>query len=166
MAVLSSVFLILAFGVIFFFALPLFNEIREHSQSIITKNLELDYFQQDLIQAREFELLKGSMEWNSQSINNAFANAQAPINLIKFWENSAKDCGLAIDISSVPAPAGSSAKWKILYFRIAVTGNFAKTLNFIEKIENGPYLTQIQGISSSQNIDGVKTDLKITAFAN
>jgi hypothetical protein len=161
--ILSSLFLMAVLILVFLFALPLFNEIQKYSQSIIEKNAELSFFEKEAVRSREFEKNKTSLNSDIEKIDNSFAKSQAPIDLIKFWEQMAKFCNLSIEMSPVPSQIIADAEE--MGFNLQIKGSFPNTLKFVEKIENGPYLIQIQDYSSVQGESGINTEIKITVFA-
>jgi hypothetical protein len=163
MAILSLFFLMVALILIFLFALPLFNEIEKYSQNITNKNSELSFFEKDAIQSKEFEKDRASLNLDINKIDNSFAKVQAPIDLIKFWEETARACKLFIEIS--PTSQKSLPSVKEIGFNLQIQGIFPDILRFIEKIENGPYLIQIQNYSSTLGQSGVNTEIKVIVFA-
>ncbi len=163
MIVLSSLFLMAVLILVFLFALPLFNEIQKYSQSIIEKNAELSFFEKEAVQSREFEKNKASLNSDIERIDNSFAKSQAPIDLIKFWEQMAESCNLSIEMSPVSSQAVVGVKE--IGFNLQIKGSFSDTLKFVEKIENGPYLIQIQNYSSAQGESGINTEIRVIVFA-
>lgn len=165
MAVFSSFLLIIVFLLIFLFVLPLLNEIEKYSQNIADKNTELAFFESEFAQSKEFENNQKGLPADINKIDNSFAKSEAPIDLIKFWENTAKLCSLSIDILPASVQKAESFDWKEMGFNLQLKGSFPDTLEFIKKIENGPYLLQIQNYSSALSPEGVSADLRVTAFA-
>lgn len=90
----------------------------------------------------DYEGLKPDLE----KIEGLFIDPQLPINLMQFWEETARDSGLSIDISALSLKAPETNSWPSMGFQIGLTGSFPNFLKFLEKIENTSYLIEIQSL--------------------
>lgn len=136
----SIVFGVIILLLIFLGFLPLVREIGKNSRQLIEAKRDL------LLSGQKSGSIEGvskrydELEPNLEKVEGLFIDKGAPIDLIKFWEKTALDLAIDIDIS----PSGSGKKegdpWDSLIFNINLTGSFDKCLRFIEKNENSPYL--------------------------
>ncbi len=69
-------------------------------------------------------------------------NESAPIELIKFFEDTARDVGLLIDISPASVLKTGSDPWDSIGFSVELIGDFSSAMKFLEKIENGHYFIE------------------------
>ena len=81
-----------------------------------------------------------------QKIEALFVDAEAPIDLIKFFEKTAQDFGLLIRISPLTLKETEGDPWKSIAFQFNLIGSFPYVLRFLEKIENSSYLIEVQSL--------------------
>ncbi|MCX6760810.1 MAG: hypothetical protein NTZ84_01730, partial [Candidatus Nealsonbacteria bacterium] len=80
-------------------------------------------------------------------------DSEVPVDFISFLEKTASQSSVSIEIS--PFSAGKSGKdsWPFLNFQVNINGSFPSFLSFLEKIENSPYLIEIQNLNISQSAE-------------
>ncbi len=173
-AILIAFAVIILFVVMFFIA-PLYQQIQNNSQELtLIKNNTFDFE----IQKNQIENLKkygNQYLSNLDSIGQLFIDPQNPVNFIKFLEDTAKSAGIKPKISL--APDLQSNDQNSLTFKLFVSDNFLKIMDFSEKLEYGQYLVKIQDLSiKNQDLNSSinqKTDISknvdaifvISAFA-
>lgn len=137
-------FFLIALCLILIFIYPLSKEIYDKSQEFVSEK------QDSLIMAKELEDTKAFQQEyqeyseNLEKIDSLFVDAQNPVELIKFLENTAKESSVRLEISS-PSFL-SSAESPLIIFRLSSYGNFLDNLSFIKKLEAGHYLIKIQNL--------------------
>jgi Tfp pilus assembly protein PilO len=107
-----------------------------------------------------------------RQMDSLFIDPEVPIDFINFLEKTGQQSFVGLDIA--PFSVGQSEKefWPFLNFQLTVTGPFPSFLNFLEKIENSPYLIEIQSITISQASESkqspgtVKSLLNFKVFSN
>lgn len=163
---ISLILSAIAVLLVLFLIIPLLNQIKGYSKEIISKSQELSLYNQDRLQIREFNSMKPMLSDQMDKVNAVFANADAPIDLIKFWENSAGICGLSIVISPGKVESNQYG-WKTMDFRIELKNgkSFSQLLRFLDRIENGIYLVQVQNFLSSSAENSASAVLNITVFS-
>jgi hypothetical protein len=111
---------------------------------------------------------------------SSFLKSEAPVNFIGFLEKISENSNTSIDISPSPVVKKLGDKWYSMIFQISATAGFENFLKFLEKIESGPYLIQIenlnivrlttQGLSAEEleaySIGDIKANFSLKAFAN
>lgn len=88
-------------------------------------------------------------------INGLFVNAQSPLDTIDFLENTAKNAGVKMEISSSSEVQDSEKDaWPSFYFQVTLTGEFSSILKFVKNVESGRYLISVPSFSilSGQNL--------------
>ncbi len=146
--VISIVFGAVTLSLIFLVIRPLLSGVKKNSQELILAKKELVSFK---TKSKKFEQSKKvyvSLKTDLEKIDELFINSDVPIDLIKFWRETAKDSGLLIDISPTSLETSETALWDSIGFRLSLTGYFSDFLKFLEKIETAPYLIEIQNLSA------------------
>lgn len=82
----------------------------------------------------------------TEKIDGLFADPMVPVEVIQSWERAAEAAGLEIEIS--PGSSDKGEPWDYLRFTIILTGPFKGSMEFIDKLESGPYLAEITSFSA------------------
>ena len=149
--VVSIIFGIIVIILFCFVIYPLLSGVKKNSQEFILAKKEMVSFK---IETEEFEQSKEiyrGLETDLEKIDELFVNPDVPIDLIKFWRETAKDSGLLIDISPTSLRAEETVLWDSIGFRLTLIGSFPDFLKFLEKIETAPYLIEIQNLSAKNS---------------
>jgi len=157
-------FLILAIFLIAFLIYPLLENIKNNSKEIISQKKEILSLENKINDIKEFKKNYAKIKLNLEKIETLFTNLEAPIDFISFLEKTSEDCHLIIKI--VPAAITKEKgeePWSSLSFSITSAGSFPNFLRFLEKLESGPYLTEVQNLSIKRLQD---TELKSKEFEN
>ncbi len=144
-SVIFGIIIVILFSFVIY---PLLNGVKKNSQELILAKKELVSFK---TKTKEFEQSKkayGSLKTDLEKIDELFINSDVPIDLIKFWRETAKDSGLLIDISPTSLEVSETVLWNSIGFRLSLIGPFSDFLEFLEKIETAPYLIEIQNLSA------------------
>jgi len=132
---------------------PLFLEIKKMSQEIVSQKQALVSFAAEIKNLEDFKKIYPTISPNLEKIDNLFINPELPIGFIGFLEESAEQSQLAVKISPLPARKIEKELWPFLTFRIKATAPFPKFLRFLEKIENSPYLIEIQNLTAAKVVE-------------
>ncbi len=146
---ISVVFGILTLLLIVFLMYPFLKNIQQASDELILLRENLFLTESEFERAEQFKQNYQELESDLNKIQQLFVNSEVPIDLIEFWEKTAAGTGLSIDITptSLSAVALENEPWSSLVFRLNLTGSFPNFLRFLQKIERGPYLTEVQDIN-------------------
>lgn len=143
-AVLSVVFLIY----------PLFSEIKKMSQEIVSQKQALALSEAEIKNLEHFKKIYPTIAPNLEKVHDLFINRpELPIGFIGFLEESAKQAQLAVKISPLPVGKIEKKPWPFLNFQIKTVASFPKFLRFLEKIENSPYLIEIQNLTAVKALE-------------
>jgi len=158
--IFSIIFGIVNLALICFLIFPLIKGIKKNSQDLVGAKKELSLFQAKvggIEQAtKSYEKVKSDLD----KIDKLFVDPEVPIDLIKFWEKTAKEAGLTIEISPVSLKKSEADPWNSIGFSLILNGSFPDFLKFLEKIENSSYLIEVQGLT----VKDVRLDLTAKVY--
>jgi len=151
LTILVVLFVFLVLGVFIFLLLQ---EIKSSSQELINKKRALVVLEAKIVNLEKFKDVSNELNDFLKKIDNLFIDAKAPVAFIDFLEKTAQKSRLEIEITPLSNEVVKEAKdfWPSLSFRVMATGSFTDFLEFLTKIENSPYLVDIQTITLSQVI--------------
>lgn len=132
MAVVVIVFLIVS--------LILFNSLKTNSNKFLEIQKSLAAL--DVIR-NQFNVYKNKFEQNEKDfskINNLFLSKSEVLKFFNFLETNAKDYKSYINISVLNRDEGED----FLKIQISLHGNFENFMRFLNRLENAPYLIEIE----------------------
>lgn len=153
------IFSILSISLIIFLIYPLFKEIKNNSEDLISKKQKLFSFKTKIENLEKFQSLWQEIEPNFKKIDQLFIDSEVPVEFISFLEATARDCEIPIEISSALPSKIKEDPWPSLFFQISSTTSFSKFLRFLAKIETSPYLIEIQNLNT-RRLTGKELKLK------
>jgi hypothetical protein len=156
-------FLISAIFLLAFLIYPLLKGIENYSKEIISQKKEALSLENKIKNIEEFRKNYAKTKPNLDKIETLFTNSEAPIDFISFLEKTSKDCHLTIKIVPIAIAKEGEEPWPSLSFSITSLGSFPNFLRFLEKLETGPYLIEIQNLGIKKLSD---TELKSKEFEN
>lgn len=151
---ISIIFGLITIALIFVGISPLLQGIKKNSETLIALKAELTLSQE---RAGKIEQLKKDykeLEPDLEKIDKLFVNPETPIDLIEFWEKMASISNLSIEISPVSLKSFQDEAWNSMGFQLRLTGSFPNFRKFLEKIETGPYLIELQNLSVKKLTEG------------
>jgi len=152
-----SIFLFIGFVILItiFVILPVFEEVKKNSQEVISEKEKLVSLESKIENLNKLKVVYEEFSPNLEKIDNLFVNPELPVEFITFLEKTAKSSEIEIKIS--PLSLRKKDIFPLINFQINATGFFPKFLSFLEKIENAPYLIEIQDLSinKSDKTEGV-----------
>lgn len=123
-------------------AFHLINNIKESANVISSYQAEIVADDLRVNNATRFARFVKEEKENLLSMAAVFADAAMPLELIGSLENAAFDSGLQIEF--LPSVRLSVAEESPLRLEVVVSGDAVEIFSFIEKIENSPYLIEIE----------------------
>lgn len=148
--IVSLVFGATTLALILIITFPLFTKIKKNSQELITIKKELILLQSQIEKSGQLKEFYKSLEGDLEKIDELFVDPGAPVDLIGFWRKTAQDSGLLIsddDIQPISIGNTETDPWNSMGFKITLTGSFPDFLRFLQKIEMGFYLVEIQSLT-------------------
>lgn len=140
--IFSSVSLMVALLLVVFVVAPLLKNIYYIFDNILEIKRDLASFENEALEADLFSSDYNSLQITSEKIDQRLVGGSAPIELIKFFENTAKDMGLSIDISPSSVLKADRDPWESIGFSVELIGDFSGAMKFLDKIENSPYFIE------------------------
>lgn len=125
--------------------------IQKSSQELISIKKESISLEQQVEDLKNLQKKYGIYQQNLEKINNFFVDSTFPVEFIQFLKNSASDAQVSMEIPSSKEIAQPEPS---LSYNITLSSSFANLLKFIDKLENSPYLVEINNFnvrSLSQN---------------
>jgi len=143
--IILTIFIAINISLIVFFVWPLLTQIKTNSKEILSakNNIATLGIQANEIEnfGKNYSLYKPNLE----KMEQLFVDFKDPIDFIEFLEKTAADSELTSKISLPPATKEENKTFII--FQFFSTGDPAKILEFSKKIENGPYLIEIENLT-------------------
>lgn len=144
-------FLVLIFGFFsilifsYFFIFLNYKKTKEIYKEIFVNKVKLENIEKREKNIQEFKEKLGKE--NITFFEAFFVDKNFPISFINFLEKMAKDSQLKIEISFLET---KNKKENFLRFQLKILGENQNLFRFLEKIENSPFLIQIEKISISK----------------
>jgi len=179
--VVLGIFIVIVLILIFVLIYPSLKGLKQASSNFVEIKRELALFH---CRAEEIQNLKSDykeIERDLEKTEGFFVDAGVPIGLIEFWEETALNSGITINIAPISSRSkedNKKDKWNSMIFRLNSIGSFPDFLRFLEKIEVGSYLIEIEDLSIRKltssdigfdnyknfSINDVKTILTVKVF--
>lgn len=143
----TGIFIVFIIFFIVFLIYPLFRDIKNNSKELISQKENLEILQFKIENLENFKSSYKEFKPNLEKIDNLFVDPKMPVDFINFLEENAVEHQAEIKIS--PASSRNYGKdfWPSISFRANITSSFPNFLRFLQKLEIGPYLVDIQNIS-------------------
>ena len=162
--IFSVIFGIATIAIVGFIIRPLFKGIERSSEELITAKKELILSQEEAGKFEQFKEIYRGLEPDLEKINQLFVDSEIPIDLIKSWEEEARDSELSIKISPIFLETAETDPWNSIGFQLRLIGPFPNFLKFLEKTETSPYLIEIQNLTAEKSAQGVSTTLTVKVY--
>jgi len=170
---LSAVSMAISALFVIFLALPFFKKIQNNSVEITRQKEKLLSFQQETEAMENFKPRYEKVKKDLAKVDNLLVDSDLPLDFFIFLEKNSSEFSLDMEISS--SESGELVLgWRTSSFQITIDGEYSKFLGFLEKIQNSPYLIQIQtlGVSkflnsqSKAGSEDIKANLSLRVFTN
>ena len=152
--------LLFIFSIIFLIS-PLYKDIKNNSQELISKKQEMAVLEAKIKNIEEFKKNYREINPNLEKIATLFVESAVPIEFIDFLEKTSRDCQTSIKISPSLVVKIPKDPWPSIAFQITSVGSFPNFLKFLEKLESSKYLIEIQNLNISRLTEA---ELKLKEF--
>lgn len=149
---ISTIFGLVILVSVLFIIFPLIGKIKKNSDDLVARKASMALVES---QAKEIEKFKNSYESyrpNFDKINLLYIDPKNPVDFFKFLEKEASYYNIKSTVSLSASP--QDKKNQFINFKISTQGNFTDVLGFMEKIETGPYLIKVEGLTIKKMIQG------------
>lgn len=142
--IIISAFLLVASLLVLFFIFPTYSEVAQKSRELVSQKNNRLALESQFSEAKKFKLKYDEYKPNLEKIDGLFVDSENPVGFIEFLEETAEGFGLKLQISAPLFSEKESSN--SASFQLSATGNFSGLLNFIQKLEFGPYLINLQNL--------------------
>jgi len=165
---LSLIILIALVILISFSAIrPILEDIKNNSEESISQKENSATLEAKIENLENFKTTYKNLGDFSKKVDALFVNAEVPVGFIGFLENIAEAYHLKIDIVPASVKAIDKNLWSYLNFQISILGSYPNFLKFQKKLENSPYLLEIQNLNIivSNDTGDIRASFTIKAYA-
>ncbi|MCX6760078.1 MAG: hypothetical protein NTW46_01915 [Candidatus Nealsonbacteria bacterium] len=141
--------------IVAFFVRPFWLDIRNNTGQLFEANRNFKFIEEKADKINSVRNDYKSMEPDLRKVSGFLIDSKTPIDLIKFWESTAKEEYLNIEISSYPIEKEDSDSWPSMGFQIRLTGPFSSFMRFLEKTESSQYFFEIKSLSIIKAADKI-----------
>ncbi|MFQ6049566.1 MAG: hypothetical protein ACE5J0_00810 [Candidatus Paceibacterales bacterium] len=132
---------------IFFLINPLYRDIKNNSQELISQEQKIVFLEDEIKNLEEFKKTYREIKPNLEKIETLLVKQEEPVGFISFLEKISQDSQISIEISPSSAKKNIKDRWPSMAFRITSAGPFPNILKFLEKLESSIYLFEIQKLN-------------------
>jgi len=156
---IAMIFAAVAMGMIFFAVFPLAADIKEAASRIGVQRGEIADYDFRIANARKFMLFSKSQSYGLEKAEGVFADSRMPLDLINSIEAAAEISDVAIEF--LPSlPQDPLDGWPFVKIEINASGAVPAILRFVERMENGRYLMEIESVDIG--LSGVAGDFGLS----
>lgn len=127
-----------------YFIWMLFTEIEKNSTDLISAKNDIITLTAQINETNNFKKKYESYKSNLDKIDQLFIDSNNPVDFIKFLEDSAATSQIT---SQITLTSSTIKNPTFITLQFISKGSFSGLLNFIKKIEAGPYLIEIENLS-------------------
>ena len=140
-----SFFLIVLIIVLVVF--PLIDKIKDNSQELISKKQKTASLTAETFNLERFNNLDKEVESFLSQVDKLFIDSKVPIEFINFLEETSEKTNVKIESLNLSDQKASQDYWPSLVFQMSCQASFVDFLIFLEKLENNPYLVEVQNMT-------------------
>lgn len=141
---------LLAVFLIAFLIYPVFLAIQKNSQELLKAKRKIILLSKETEGREKMEMLYRAYQQDFEAIEKVFIDPDAPLELISFLEETALNSQVELKISSVTKGMVKKDPWPNLLIQVSLTSFFPNFLEFLEKLENSPYLIEVLDLNVRQ----------------
>ncbi len=163
--IISAFGLIIAILLLVFFIFPFYNKLRLNSEELIKIKTDIFLTNERVEKSEKIKELYNRVSPEIGKIESLFIDSNVPVNFIEFLENKSARYNLAIDINSSRIRREEDGLWNILIFQLNVSGEPINFFNFLEKVENSPYILETSNLLARlENDDKITVNLTLRIY--
>ena len=145
--IILSIFTLISLFLIVFFIWPLIIEIKNNSNDLIVAKSNLVNLSSQIDQTNNFKKKYSEYKPNLEIIDQLFVDPNNPVIFIEFLEKEALISKITSQISLTTNSKTSPSSDKYINLQFTTEGIFSNIMSFIKKIEEGPYLIEIEKLT-------------------
>jgi len=126
----------------------LWTDINRASGDLVVQRKALASLNSEIQNIEIFKKLYPTIKPNLEKASGLLSNYEAPVEFMKFLEVTSSDSQLSTTIVALNPSQGQekTSIWPFLPFQLKLAGSFTNFYKFLDKIESGPYLIEIQNL--------------------
>jgi len=151
-SIIAALCSIITIFVVVFGIWPIFEKVRENSQTLIETEREMDMLD---VKSENFEESEDSffaLEIN-KDLAEFFIDPDIDNNFIEFLEGLAQDLSVPIEVSRYTFKKQEGDIWFPHGYKISCSGPFQNILRMVGKLETSPYLIEINSLEIRRTAD-------------
>jgi hypothetical protein len=157
--VILLIFAIIILLLSIFLVWPLLKDIEKNSNDLISAKNNIISLSVQTKATENFKINYENYKSNLDKIEQMFVDSSNPVNFIEFLEDVAYNYQVIPQIN-----LSSTDSQGFISLQVSSKGEFLKVLNFIKKIEVGPYLVEVQNLTIKNSNES--KDEQINIFKN
>ena len=166
-----SAFFLLSLILLVFFIWLLLKDIGRNSSELILAKNDITALGDQINEVEKFKQNFNVYKSNFELIDKLFVDLNNPVDFIEFLENTASNYNITSQISLPPATSGyQQSNQNFIILQFSSKGKFLDVLNFVKKIEAGPYLLENENLdiqnSQDKNISNDYSSRIVSAVFN
>ncbi len=140
--VISAGFVLAILTIILLFIYPCLKEIKNSSKELVSNRSSQFFLENQVNEVERFKLKYGEYKPNLEKIDRLYVDSKNPADFFEFFENTAKASQVEAKINIVL----NEKNPELISFQISSEGELAEIVKFLEKLETGPYLIEVQNL--------------------
>lgn len=144
----TAIFGTLSILLLVFIVFPLFKGIKETSRIFLSEREKTASLVKEGEGLEKMKDFYRNYQSDFERIENVFIDPEVPVEFISFLENNANVSQTKLDILSMAKKSEKGDPWPSLSLQLSVIGSFPNFLEFLEKLEQGPYPVEISGLNT------------------
>ncbi len=133
-----------------FLIIPTYKDIQGSLEQITAQKQEIALLERKVRDVEEFKKDYPEIKKSLEKIEVLFAKSEAPVSFISFLEKSSQSSLAPIEISYSLARKKDTDPWPSMTFLVNSGAPSFSFFQFLEKIESGPYLTEVTNLNISK----------------
>ena len=162
----SAIFSLAGLAIILFLIAPVFQNIDKNSRKLFSDKESLLLLSEQVKEMDSFQKNYEAYKTSLEKIDALFVDPKNPVEFIKFLEDAASENKIESGISLMQSLSKESKSGQAyLSFQMACEGDFSDIIAFSEKLENGPYLIDIQNLMVKKAESSVQSGKKTAVLS-
>jgi Tfp pilus assembly protein PilO len=162
-------FIVAISALVFLVIVPLFNGIKNYALDLSSTKEERALLTAEIKNLAQFKKQFQEYKINLEKADSFLVNSEIPIEFTRFLEKLALDSGVTMEIYPVSSQPAKSGQLAVINYQLSVSGPFLNFSRFLEKLENAPYLIEVQGMNLRKTVENkieiVNANFTIKVFA-
>ena len=137
------IFGVLVAAIISFLIYPFFTDIKKSSETFLAQKKNIILLEKEKESLKKMGNIYKTYQSDLSNIEKLFISAEFPVEFINFLERNASSSSVALTIVSLAKSAENENDWPSLALQLSLSSSPSSFLQFLEKLENSPYLVEI-----------------------